>query len=140
MRPETGAPLCFRVSTFAHKRDNRPKLRELTIDALAAWLTTYAERSDKNGPLWSPARYLDGATRGNAQVRDVAVLAMEYDGAEPPWERFDGLWFVAHTTWSHAEDDPHWRIVVPLAVSMKRGALTAPDVRGLHHATGGPKP
>lgn len=44
-----------------------------------------------------------------------AVTALSFDvDDEPAWELLDDYEYAAHTTFSHTEDAPRWRIVLPL--------------------------
>lgn len=68
-------------------------------------------------PAWSPCVFADDR-RSLARARSVCAVVLDYDAGDPcdrelarwgPWAR------VLHSSWSHAEDAPRFRIVVPLA-------------------------
>jgi hypothetical protein len=68
--------------------------------------------------LFSPAHYTPGARRGRSGVVHLSCLVLDYDGgtrvaqARRTWER----WFhVIHSTWSHTEAYPKFRVCLPLA-------------------------
>lgn len=85
---------------------------------LLSILSEHEERRSKGGPLWSPARYEAGARRSSENARDISCLVLDIDGhpcddaALDPWM---GLEYLAHSTYSHSENAPHWRVVFPLA-------------------------
>lgn len=69
-------------------------------------------------PCWSPALYLPGKTRKNANVRSVSTIVFDYDA--PTWspnrihQHVTQLGFahVVHTTWSHAVNAPRYRLIL----------------------------
>ncbi|MCW5939893.1 MAG: hypothetical protein KF884_10765 [Fimbriimonadaceae bacterium] len=115
----------MRISRFRSKTDTRPKGEELSWEALANWLTSFSERSEKDGPLWSPAVYAEGARRANENVIAVSAVCLDFDGGHD-WDDLVGHWtglglaFACHTTWRHAPRSPRWRAVFPLAIEHPR--------------------
>lgn len=99
-----------------------PYANGLDWDDLAERLTTFFERDRKDGPGWSPATYIDGASRGNESVIALTAAVIDIDGDTPEWGLLDAFEYVAHTTYSHMEeeDDPHWRIVLPFSRPVPR--------------------
>jgi hypothetical protein len=86
--------------------------------ALRLRLLQHEERSDKyKGDLYSPVTYAEGTTRGNANVRLVHALVIDLDGEalETALPKLADLEWVAYTTYSHSDNDPHWHLVLPLA-------------------------
>ncbi len=78
------------ISFFEHKRDNVPKPVVLSLEQLKQWpplVAPPAEWDSKqqkwNKPpglaLWSPATYLPGVTRGNANVHAAYLFALDLD-------------------------------------------------------------
>jgi hypothetical protein len=69
-------------------------------------------------PCWSPVTYAPGAVRGAAGVLFVHALVLDFDDgtsiddAMLPWMDWP---FILHTTWSHREDAPRFRLVLILA-------------------------
>jgi len=68
--------------------------------------------------IFSPALYEPGAKRGRSGVVHLSCLVLDYDGgtrvatARRTWER----WFhVLHSTWSHTDAYPKFRVCLPLA-------------------------
>jgi AAA domain len=112
-------------SLFEGPNDNRPqRFAETPFWRLGELLLRHEERDRKEGRAWSPARYRNGATRGNDGIEAITALAFDFDHEEPPWELFEDRYsFLAHTSYRHyAEhkecgrpDCPHWRVVFPLA-------------------------
>jgi len=81
----------------------------LTWSELCEALGSHAVHASKtDAPGWSPATYEDDA-RG-ARVEAVACLVFDVDGPLPELSA-DVSWF-AHTTHSHTDAAPRWRVVV----------------------------
>ena len=81
-------------------------------------LLIHTERDTKHdGALYSAVSYLPNTTRGNRNVTQVNALVIDLDGEalDNVLPKLDGLEWIAYTTWSHKEDDPHWHLVLPLA-------------------------
>ena len=69
-------------------------------------------------PLWSPARLRPGATRGDAAVLDVHALVLDFDAEGVALgeaaARWPGYTRAGHTSWSHTDEAPRCRLVLPL--------------------------
>lgn len=65
------------------------------------------------GDLYSPVTYIDGTSRGNANVTHVHAFVADLDGQGFERARLDGVTYCAYTTWSHRDEDPHWHVVIP---------------------------
>jgi len=68
-------------------------------------------------PAWSPATF-DPAWRLNVNARDVSALVLDYDDGTPIEQAREtwGRWaYALHTSWSHTDAAPRFRVVVPLA-------------------------
>jgi hypothetical protein len=68
--------------------------------------------------LWTPAKYIEGATRGSEHVEHVSCLVLDYDDGTPiahASDRWRGFFHIVHTTWSHTPIHPKFRIILPLA-------------------------
>jgi len=105
------------ASLFQSVKSVNPQPFAATWDELCALLSQHAERSTKqSGTLWSPAIYADGAKRGLAGVDVVAVFVADLDGEalDAVVPRLAGIDWIAVTTWSHRDDDPHWHLVIRL--------------------------
>lgn len=89
------------------------------LEAEARKLADDARRDAKKAlRLWSPVVYAPGARRGSESVLALSCLVLDYDhgatleDAAFTWEP----WFhLIHSTWSHREEDPRFRVVLPLA-------------------------
>lgn len=68
-------------------------------------------------PAWSPCVFSEDR-RSLARARSVCAIVLDYDAGDPP-DRELARWApwarILHTSWSHAEDAPRYRIVLPLA-------------------------
>jgi hypothetical protein len=117
--PSAPAPT-LNLSVFDHARDAAPKPRACTVEALVQALTRFPlnDTANKLGlPAWSPARFAPGRTRSTDAVIDLSCLVLDHDAGDPvaALAAWSGLIAVAHSTWSHTEDAPRFRVVVPLA-------------------------
>ncbi len=117
--PSDAAPT-LTLSVFDHARDAVPKPRTCTVDALVQALTRFPVIDAANKldlPAWSPARFVPGRARSVDAVVDVSCLVLDHDEGDPgaALAAWSGLIAVAHSTWSHTEDAPRFRVVVPLA-------------------------
>ena len=108
------------ISTFDNAWDKQPKGRIVTLDALVRALLTvreFPEVTDKRAlPAWSPARFM-GETRRAVEVVDLSCLVLDLDGGDV--DVVSNTWtdvlHVLHSTWSHTDEAPRFRLVVPLA-------------------------
>jgi len=115
--PTTTAPEPeLTLVTFRNLTSTRPaQSGTIAWPALAARLGGHVERQTKDGPGWSPTLYKPGTTRANENVLKLSALVFDFDHCEPPWVLLAPYEYVASTTFSHREDDPHWRVVLPLS-------------------------
>lgn len=77
------------------------------------------DRAKLSCPCWSAVTWADGWTsRKAAGVAHVWALALDYDNGVGPVEALDrwhGYERLVYTSWSHQQDRPKCRIVLPLA-------------------------
>lgn len=108
----------FRLSLFERATDARPRQKTLSLDDLKALLNRWRLRSEKDGPLWSPASYDLVAHRGDENVSSISCLVLDFDDGFD-WSDFEDSWqrwtYCVHTSFSHTKDHPKWRAVFPLA-------------------------
>lgn len=121
----------MRVSFFANLRSSEPLGRDVSWPKLSARLLVASQgiRSKAECPLWSPARWPEASTRRLGRlVESISALCLDYDGtrafedAKARWAEYEAL---IHTTWSHTEEEPRLRVVVPLATSINAGIWSA---------------
>jgi putative DNA primase/helicase len=100
----------------------------VAVAAETAKLEEHARKDAKtNLRLWSPARYRE-AKRGSENVAALSCLVLDYDAgvsiedAAATWEEF---FHCLHTTWSHREDRPRFRVILPLARPVAAADWTA---------------
>ncbi len=110
----------FAVATFAHCEDNKPYRQLLTWREVIESLTAHTIRQNKDGQLFSPTLYPDGATRAKGNVQAVSCLTLDFDDGTAPDEltaqwQTDGLAHVIYSTHSHTPEKTKWRAVFPLA-------------------------
>ncbi len=76
-----------------------------------------ADGKQAKGGLWSPTLYKAGTTRAAANVELVTCFVADVDDGTPYgelWERWEGLRFVLHSSFSSTPNHPKWRVVFPL--------------------------
>jgi hypothetical protein len=116
------------VSTFRHARDNVVVQHETTWQAFTEQLTKFREL-DASGldqaqldelkerqPAWSPVKYKPGTVRSNPGVEWVDLLVLDLDDKpwEPVREALEPYEYLVHTTFSHSDRSPRYRVVLPL--------------------------
>jgi hypothetical protein len=120
-RPTNQWEPTWEVSLYSSARDARPSAVAWSWRALRERLREFRVArgvTDKRElPAWSPAQLLPGARRANDNVATVSCIVLDYDDgtsldlALGPWLDWPCLW---HTSWSHTEEVPRFRLVVPL--------------------------
>lgn len=108
------------LSAFDNAFDNQPKGRDTSLAAFVRALTTFpviAAANKRDLPAWSPARFLAGTERKSRNVIDLSALVLDHDDGDPDaaLAGWSGSITVVHSTWSHTERAPRFRVVVPLA-------------------------
>jgi hypothetical protein len=108
------------IAEFQNLRATLPAPSGLEWEALVERLTTFSERDEKDGPGWSPVIYDDDATRGNENVLGITAAVIDIDHDDPEWGLLDSFEYVAHTTFSHTDEDRHWRVILPFSRPVRR--------------------
>jgi len=103
--------------------EKRGEDRERAMRARAEELRTDARREAKRDlRLWSPVRYRDGCTeRGSDAVSHLSCLVLDHDRPmriQDAIAPFEGHFLLWHSTWSHREGVPKFRIILPLSVAV----------------------
>jgi len=95
------------------------------VRARAESLREAARRRAKHRlPCWSPTLYPRHATRGASSVEAVTCLVLDHDdGAsiEDAVSAWEGWPLMVHSSWSHSEAHPRFRLVLPLAEPVPAG-------------------
>lgn len=102
----------MKLSFFSDKYDSEPQSTEVDFEDLPGILQQVASDDKETAPLWSPALMEGGKTLGHTKT--VEALALDFDHVVPPWDRLASWDYFAHTTHSHTEEDPHWRVIMRL--------------------------
>jgi len=130
------------VSIWPSARAREPHARAPSWDRLEATLTTPTVVGDKPKPdlaAWSPTIYREGTTRGQAGVEAVSCLVLDYDEGTTVeealfrWSEWPGM---LHTSISHTEATPKFRVVLPLAEPIKAREWPAVWAWANEHAGG----
>lgn len=103
-------------SVFTDLQDPLPAAVDGNWNDLVGYLTTHRVSGVKQGPGWSPAVYGDKKHRNNSNVIEVTCLVLDFDGKKEveDWKFLDGLEHVVHSTYSHTEEEPSYRVIIPL--------------------------
>jgi len=138
-------------SFFPDVFHQRPLHRELCWSVLAERLRSFPVhqglRDKRRLPCWAPVRF-DGEGAAASVVAVVSCLVLDIDeGAEvePALDRCAPFTVALHTSWSHQEAAPRFRLVLPLsqpvvgerwseAWSVAVDALALPVDRGCRNA------
>ncbi len=122
------------IARFQDKRDNAPTSEECSWEQLEALLRTprttpctdatcaRKECTHKNGPGWSPVRYVPGTTRGAKNVIEAYALVLDVDDVTTEdLSRYTatieakGLRAIVHASHSDTPSARRVRIVLELA-------------------------
>lgn len=119
----------FALSLFRRVSDKSAREASRTWQEFCARMTSPEVRADKDGPLFSPARF-DPKTRANGNVVEFSMLGLDCDhgntleGDLPRWRKL-GYAFAAYTTHSHSRitdsnknGEERFRVMLPLALPM----------------------
>ena len=122
----------FDISLFDNRWDNTPRSESLTWAEISARFRTPEIRFDKDGPLFSPARF-EPARRLNANVKGLSLLTLDLDHDVTLPDVLSGLKrlgcaFLIYTTHSHLRKtdqnpnaEPRFRAVIPLETDVTPG-------------------
>jgi hypothetical protein len=97
-------------------KDNKPKPYADSWAEFVTLLSHHAKREDKyKGYLYSPVTYVENGYRGNKNVIAINAFVADLDGEAlaNTLDKLQGYEYIAYTTYSHAQDDEHWHIVIP---------------------------
>jgi hypothetical protein len=108
------------ISTFASVQSNIP------VRAEAQWPDDFMESmpvaAKEDAPLWAPASFRPSTTRANGNVQLLDAMVLDYDGKTGTLPDIEGIamtWaqrgleFVLHTSFSHTEQAPRLRVILP---------------------------
>ncbi|MDX7777914.1 DUF5906 domain-containing protein [Aeromonas hydrophila] len=115
-------------------RDNHPTPFELDLEQLL----THVEREDKDGPYFGPYKLGGDGTRNAANVVAYSAIVLDVDKRAEAIEIVKSLMdayghsAALYTTFSHTEQEPRYRLVVPLAAPLDARFMPA----AVHHVAG----
>lgn len=123
-------PTRLQWSQIENRTDTHPTPQSGSWDDLVTLLTRPRVSATKEGPGWLPVVFKEGAQgRTNEDVKQITLLVLDVDGElelDGLAEQLKGKNWLVHTSYSHAADDPHWRIVCPLQTPFApKGVKTA---------------
>lgn len=80
------------------------------LEGLGQALVNHASVA-KGGAAW-----IAGGTAGRTDehVQTVDFWTLDYDGVEPEWSKLRAWNYIAHTTHSHSDARPSWRVIVEI--------------------------
>ena len=110
--------LIFQYSTFSNKQDNKPRYWGIPWQRMVESFMRHAERTEKDGKLWSPTIYKGTASRGNSGVEGVTAAVGDFDSGISLGDIEQALIdyeYVAHSTHSHTTDHPKFRVIIPFS-------------------------
>jgi hypothetical protein len=102
------------------------------LDLVAMLQDHLPSKSKKSQALYSPVSLCSGGSRSNESVQQVNALVIDVDGGteyEAAKAALVGRQWVAYSSFSHTQDEPHFHIVVrldePVAASQWHDAYAA---------------
>ncbi|CAG9239461.1 hypothetical protein BCAR13_890042 [Paraburkholderia caribensis] len=105
-------------ASFASMTTTQPRMDTLP---LALFLAMFEQRpviaNKHGGKLWSPTIYAADASRKSANVEAITALVIDVDDGTPFVDlvvRLEPFRYVMHTSYSHTNAHPKYRIVLPL--------------------------
>ena len=110
------------LSIFHSLTDIHPQKKELDEQALQAFCKTIhkAPSKENRSILFSPNIYEPFATRKKENVLYMTGIVFDIDHKKPTSEsiedviaRFPSIIIHAYTTWSHTQEIPRWRLIIP---------------------------
>jgi hypothetical protein len=108
-----------KVAFLARAESDEPDEITARVEARAEQLRDGARRRGKlRLGCWSPTVYRRHETRGAGGVDHVTCVVLDYDDGTPiedAMDTWEGWPLLVHTSWSHTEDHPRFRLVLPLA-------------------------
>ena len=126
---ENHAPSPHAISLFTSAADTHPRAVVRGWAEIADRISRPVIRSNKDGPLFSPATF-DPPVRASRNVVSLSLLVLDYDHHAKlesdlePWRR-TGLAFAMYTTFSHRrecksnpEAEDRFRVIVPLLTAI----------------------
>lgn len=110
----------MQISTFPHIKSSTATPVSLGKQDFIKLFSAHALRPDKDGKLFSPATFTDTRTKENFISADG--ICLDFDHGQPHINDilalFPGTLAAYHSTHSHAEDQPRFRVVIPLGRSV----------------------
>ncbi len=119
----------LKLSTFKRIADTVPVCGNLPLSQWQQRLTRHSVREDKDGPLYAPAIWEPGSTRGNEGIAGLTAVVLDCEKTAPPFAelqpRLEGKSALWHTTHRHISESERYRVILPLAraVSMDEWPL-----------------
>ncbi|WP_262273425.1 hypothetical protein [Microvirga yunnanensis] len=114
----------FQGTFFANKFSKEGVPFEGSFDDLVALYRDFSEQESESKEglsAYSPSMYVanNGAetSRGYHNIAYVRNIILDFDGGDLTPEAFSALFpswrMVFHSSWSHTEDKPKWRVIIP---------------------------
>ena len=102
----------------------------LDWDSFCNLLAQGFESTVKDTLLFGPYKLKENTTRGNANVEQISLLVFDID--DPQGKSFDDIKVlikkydcVIHTTWSHTNENPRYRLIIRLKNAVKHSDYDA---------------
>lgn len=106
------------ISFFANTKNPRVLSKDLTWEEITEKLKVFDIRDDKDGALYAFVRF-NPEHRADKNVLAISAIVFDFDKGNPEpseWEiGFKGIGYFWHTTFSHTQDEPKLRLIIPLS-------------------------
>lgn len=93
-------------------------------ELLAHILTEATDSGQKGSAGYWVTCPLVGGVRADRNAQPTRVVALDWDGAPIDWQLLEPFRYIAHTTDSHTEEAPRWRVFLILDREYSREELT----------------
>lgn len=115
---EALTPQLFAICKFDGLSDNLPKQTSLSWQRFCHEFSLHKKvRAKKLAPCWSPIIYKAGVTRKNENVARLSMAVLDVDSGveiESVIKLINGYTYLIHTTYSHSQEIPKYRVILPL--------------------------
>lgn len=102
-------------STFKNRTDNIPRPRTCTLQEMIETFSSHPERSQKDGPAFSPAVFRKASTRQIGNVIAITMFVMDVDNGTPYEDlspKLKDFAHLYHTSYSHKPEHHKYRVIL----------------------------
>lgn len=117
VKPEALTPQLFAICKFNGLSDKVPKQSSVTWKQICEDFSFHKKVYEKNDAhCWSPVNYKADDRRKKENVVGISMAVIDIDDGEPVEsliEQIKGYTYLAHSSYSHTEEKPKYRAILP---------------------------